>query len=434
MSGEAIQAMPSYERDFEAGGSGSREGLDQFDHLGAYRKLGPIYSVDFRGEKWVCIGGLDANAAAWRNPDIWNYRDALRPFREVMGDRHVTQMDGEPHREKRKQLKPGFAMSAIARWIPAIDEVVASALANLAGRTTSLHRFFMTTLTHANAKTILQTDLGSEAATRFIRFEEEFINGTIMSEEARAAFYGRPSFVEDKAFVFEFLRREIRGRLEGKEVEDNFAHVVERTLSDSGEYDIQELVSEAYLLLMAGTGNTSKLLNCGLQHILSDADWTAELRGELAGYGPSSFLNGMKDFPLLKATISEIERLFPAAPVLARMVAKPFEFQGFVLDTGTKVLHLQTIPHFLEEVYEEPYRFNPRRWLDERYSKKAQGTFGGSTHICLGMNLARIHMPIVLANMLASYDLEFDRQPDIQLNFNYGVPQVSDIRGRVMSR
>ena len=98
------------------------------------------------------------------------------------------------------------------------------------------------------------------------------------------------------------------------------------------------------------------------------------------------------------------------------------------------MLHMQTIAHFLDEVYEEPYRFKPQRWLENDYSKKAQGTFGGSTHICLGINLVRVHMPIVLANIVSNYDLSFKSAPDIRLNFNYGVPQVADLRGSFRRR
>lgn len=434
MSNAAIENLPSYELDFAADQEVAHFGLDQFDHLGAYEKLGPIYSVEFRGERWVCIGGLEANAAAWKNPDIWNYHEALKPFREVMGDRHVTQMDGKAHREKRKQLKPGFGMGAVARWIPAIDGIVKRELERVKDEESSLHSFFMTTLTLANASTLLKTDLSIEDAATFIRFEERFINSTVMSDEDRAAFYEDPVFAQDKKFVFDYLRREIAERLSGKDVDDNFAHVIERTMGEGKDVDIQELVSEAYLLLMAGTGNTSKLLNCGLQNILSDIDWLDALRRELAPYSPASFLEGMTSFPLLKATIAEIERLFPAAPVLSRVVAKPFEFNGFVLEKGTKVLHMQTITHFQEKIYEEPYRFKPQRWLEGDYSKKAQGTFGGSTHICLGMNLARVHMPIVLANILNNYNLVFKSEPDIRLNFNYGVPQVADLVGEFRVR
>lgn len=423
----ALSSLPSYERDFAQLDASKPHELGTFDHLGAYRKLGPIYSIRFRGERWVCIGGLEANAAAWKNPDIWNYETALVPFREIMGDRHVTQLDGKPHRAKRRELKPGFAMSAVARSIPEVDRVVRERLASLSGGQMSLHRFFMTTLTYANAATLLRVCLDDEGVDTFIRFEEEFIGGTIMDDADRAVYYGRDSFRKDRAFVFDFLRAEINARLQGKQVDDNFSMVLERTLEKPGEVDRQELVSEAYLLLMAGTGNTAKLLNCGLQHILRDPDWLQQLQEELSTYEPTSFLRGMEGFPKLKATIQEMERLFPAAPVLSRVVEQPFDFDGYRLEKGTRVLHLQTLPHFLEEVYEDPYAFKPRRWIENRYSKKAQGTFGGSTHVCLGMNIARIHMPIALANIIKDYHVLTGQESNIEVNVNYGVPQVSDL-------
>nr|WP_246462795.1 cytochrome P450 [Pelagicoccus albus] len=399
--------------------------------------MGPIYTVQFRGEKWICLGGMEANDVAWRNPDMWDYHSALSPFRDVMGDRHVTQMDGKPHRRKRRQLKPGFAMSAIGRWIPSIDGVLKSRLADIEGQQTSLADFFMSALTCANSKTVLQAPLSEEAIKVFIRFEESFIGATVWEKSRRDAFYASEAFLADKNFVFNLLAELVKERIARlpEKAEDNFSEVLSLTLEDNdGQVDLQELVSEAYLLLMAGTGNTAKLLNCGLQHILADDDLQAELRKELEGYGPESFARGMEAFPKLKATIMEIERMFPAAPVLARTVATPFEFMGYPLEKGDKVLHMQTLPHFLEEIYEDPYTFKPARWLEKKYPKKSQGTFGGSTHICLGMNLARVHMPIALANILANYDLEQTSESDIKVNLNYGVPQVSDISGRFVAR
>lgn len=429
MTADISRLLPSYENDFAKLDGGEIKELEEFDHLGAYRALGPIYSVQFRGEPWICIGGLEANAAAWKNPDIWNYEEALTPFREIMGPQHVTQMDGEAHREKRKQLKPGFAMSAIARTIPAIDSVIKQRLAANSGKSISLHSFFMIGLTYANAATLLKTPIVDEEVDTFIRFEEEFIGGTLMTDEKRRAFYDRACFKKDKAFVFEFLSTEIQSRLDGKEVDDNFSAVMGRTISDPEEIDMQELVSQAYLLLMAGTGNTAKLLNCGLQHIMRDVVWLSELREELSEYKETSLQAGMGAFPKLKATIMEIERLFPAAPVLSRVVEQPFEFEEHRLEKGTRVLHLQTLPQFLDEVFKDPYSFKPQRWLENRYPKKALGTFGGSTHVCLGMNIARVHIPIVLANILKSYELVSNDESNIEINVNYGVPQVADIKG-----
>lgn len=435
MPTETFAAIPSYEKDFAKLDFEAHGTLDTFDHLGAYRALGPIYSVQFRGEPWICIGGLEANEIAWKNPDIWDYETALPAFREIMGPMHVTQMDGVAHRQKRKQLKPGFSMSAIGRLIPEVDRVVKRGLRDSIGRECSLHNLFMTMLTYANSETVLRAPLTEEEVQTFIRFEEEFIVGTILEKSVRDEFYGRDSFKRDRKFVFEYLGQLVRERLEGVNLDDNFSEVLRLTLEDrDGQADLQELSSEAYLLLMAGTGNTSKLLNCGLQHILRNEEWHAALREELKEYCPLSFARGMEAHPKLKATIMEMERMFPAAPVLSRVVGSPIEFQGHHLEKGTKVLHLQTLTHFLEEIYEDPYEFKPQRWIDSKYPKKALGTFGGSTHICLGMNLVHIHMPMVLANLLRDYDFVETEAPNIEVNFNYGVPQVSDIRGRLVRR
>lgn len=418
-----IDALPAYE---DLGLAGAQTELEQFDHIKAYRRLGPIYRLRFRGETWVALGGMEANDAAWRNPDQWNYSEAMSPFRETLGPAHVTQLDGPDHRRKRLNLKPGFAMSAIFGLIPEIDRSIAEDIRNAADRPLSLHDFFMTALTRANSRSVLKCAFDEVTAGAFIRFEEHFIRGTSMGE-ARHAYYAQPGFQKDRAVVFAFLGDLVDRRLAGERIDDNFQMMIDGRRERGDPIEREELIADAYLLLMAGTGNTAKLLNCGLQHLSEVPDWMARLKTELAGYSPEMLLEGMTHFPLLKVTLLELERLFPAAPVLARVVAQDFAFQGYLLPKGTKVLHLQTIPHFLEEIYEAPYRFNPERWIDREYPKKSQGTFGGSTHICLGVNLVRLQMPIVIGNLLRDYELELGERPRITVNFNYGVPQVADL-------
>ena len=426
----SIDMLPAYE---SLGLGDTQAELEQFDHLRAYRKLGPVYQLRFRGERWVAIGGMEANEAAWRNPDQWDYHEALPPFREMMGPTHVTQLDGEPHRRKRRNLKPGFAMSALFGLIPAINASIAADFREATGQSLNLHDFFMTTLTRANSRTVLKCDFDAETAGVFIRFEEQFIKGTVLGE-GRHAYYARPEFVADRARVFAFLGELVDRRLAGETAGDSFDAMIADRRERGEPVSREELIPEAYLLLMAGTGNTSKMLNCGLQNLTQNAGWLARLSTELADYTPEKLLSGMGAFPLLKATLLEMERLFPAAPVLARVVAEPFTLNGYLLPKGTKVLHLQTLPHFLEEIYADPYRFDPERWIDRDYPKKAQGTYGGSTHLCLGINLVRLHTPIVVGNLLRDYVLSMEAQPSISVNVNYGVPQVADLKASFVPR
>jgi cytochrome P450 len=422
--------IPHYDSLKLTTGDGADE-LEQFDHLTAYRKLGPIYRVAFRGEDWACIGGLEANGWAWGHPDRWNYEDPQKGFKDIMGPTHVTQMDGARHRDKRKALKPGFAMSLIAQQIPRIDEVVMEFLTARAGETWSMMELFMEALTEANSKTVLRADLTDEERGKFIRFEEEFLPGISMTEENRARYYARPDFTELKAFVFQYLRELVGKRLAGRREEDNFQIMIDQMGDRQNVPDLEEFIPEAYLLLMAGTGNTARTLNCGLRYLQEEPEWLQELKEEVRDYQPEHLLRGMDPFPKLKATLMEMERIFPAAPLMPRLTAQDLDFEGFELPSGTRVLHLHTLTHYLDEIYEEPNRFKPWRWIENDYPKKAHGTFGGSTHICLGMNLARIHMPIVMANLLRNFSLDLDEMPDIAVNFNYGVPQSSDLMGRL---
>ena len=413
--------------------SENQDEFEQFDHLTAFRELGPIYRVFYRGEDWVCVGGLKANEWAWGHPDRWNYSDPMKAFRDVMGDHHVTQLDGPDHRAKRKALKPGFTMSLIAQQIPTIDGVIREFFSDRVGETWSMMELFMEALTEANSKSVLHADLSDEERRKFIRFEEEFLPGVTMEDDKRAVYYSRPEFLELKTFVFEYLREIVQSRLDRNRVEDNFQLMIDQLDDRKNIPDLEELIPEAYLLLMAGTGNTARTLNCALRFLQEDQDWYRQLEEELSHYQTDSFIRGMESFSKLKATILEAERIFPAAPINPRLTAQDLEFEGYQLPADTRILHLQCLTHFLDEIYEEPNRFKPQRWLDNDYPKKAHGTFGGSTHICLGINLARIHMPVALANLIRHFHLQLDELPDIAVNLNFGIPQNSELVGCLSS-
>lgn len=96
---------------------------------------------------------------------------------------------------------------------------------------------------------------------------------------------------------------------------------------------------------------------------------------------------------------------------------------------------MNTLVHFLESVYEEPFKFNPRRYLGgHTYPPKANGFFGGGTHICLGMNLAMVHTPIILANVIRDYEYRFGSDPTMQVRIGLGQNQIRNQIPAVFTR
>ena len=112
------------------------------------------------------------------------------------------------------------------------------------------------------------------------------------------------------------------------------------------------------------------------------------------------------------------------------------EFKGRTIPAGAAVVHANTLCHFLDEIYEEPFRFKPERWLDGKtYPAKANGFFGGGAHICLGMNMTLIHTPLILANLVRNYDVEFAFDPSFDVRMGFGNNQMlKNVPGRLVAR
>ncbi|MEC9227409.1 MAG: cytochrome P450 [Verrucomicrobiota bacterium] len=392
--------------------------------LNAYRECGPVYRTHINGLEEIIVGGLEANDEAWRCPDQWSYSEAVKVFREELSDLHLTQLDREPHRRKRRLLNKAFKTSSIMDNLPQIAEEIQRGLEALAGEEVELHEALMEIFTRSQSVSSIKEKIPEEMVKKMVAFEEGFLGALFLKDTERARIYSRAGYKEIKKEVLTYLHEIILKRLEGNRAEDLLDTILHQRTSNTIEpLSEKELIYDAYLLLIAGTGNTSKTLCYCLNELASNPEWTTQLVEEIGDFKVDSMARGMADFPLLKATIMEAERLFPAAPVLPRVPAEDMDFIGHHLNKGTHCLHMLTLMHFDESIYEDPFQFKPQRWLDHSYPKQAHGTFGGGSHICLGMNVARIQMPITLGFLLSNYNFTVTKTPKKE---NYKFPNEVD--------
>ena len=170
----------------------------------------------------------------------------------------------------------------------------------------------------------------------------------------------------------------------------------------------QELIYDLSQLFMAGSTTTSQVILWALIFLTKNQAWLAELKEELRAWDPFEF-TGMAAFPKLKATLLEIERLRPPGASLTRICGQDFSFKGYRIPKGTPVLHLGTLCHFLPEIYENPLEFRPQRFLDNPAlpAKNVHGIFGGGAHSCVGQPLVRILTPLLIADLITRYNIEF---------------------------
>ena len=377
-----------------------------------YRRHGPVFQTRFRGATWTVIAGQEANDFSFRTADAWSFEQSVPGFREELGHTHVTQLDGKPHVRKRRLLKPGFSAEAMGRWVGAIGREAAACVGELpVDRPFNLFPPLLEGFIRFNARTQLRVGLTPEWLSKCARFEEDLMFGINVSSDRHAYFSG-PGYGPLKQEVFGFLDSLVQRRLDGHREDDNFQAILDEEAPGFEPLDAAELRSVAYLLLIAGIENTGKLVMKVLERLAASPQWLPAIRAELASADGGAFAGGMAAFPTLKAAILECERLHPGIAALALHTARDVEVCGHEIRAGSRVLLAHTLLHFLEEVYEDPFAFRPDRWIGREMPKKTHATFGSGTHACLGMNVTRIHTPLILAAILKRFDVVLHYAPD----------------------
>jgi cytochrome P450 family 110 len=105
------------------------------------------------------------------------------------------------------------------------------------------------------------------------------------------------------------------------------------------------------------------------------------------------------------AVCAETLRLEPVAPLVGRTLRKDLTLLGYELPPGVSVgigiLNLHRRP----DLYVEPERFRPERFLERSYGPFEFMPFGGGARRCLGAAFAVYEMKLVLAAILRNHHL-----------------------------
>jgi cytochrome P450 len=164
-----------------------------------------------------------------------------------------------------------------------------------------------------------------------------------------------------------------------------------------------ELRDEMITLLLAGHETTATTLAWTVHFILSNPDVHARVVSELravTGGAPLKVDDAAK-LEWLDATIKESMRLMPIINLVGRRLKAPHTLGGYDLPTGTGAVACIHLTHRRPELYPDPTRFDPARFVGQKPSPYEFFPFGGGTRRCIGMAFATYEMRIVLAELFA---------------------------------
>jgi len=194
------------------------------------------------------------------------------------------------------------------------------------------------------------------------------------------------------------IYREIAERRRAEDVgerNDVLSMMIGASHEDGSPMSDEEMRDELLTLLVAGHETTATSLAWAVERLSRNPEKLERLRAEVS--------EGREEY--LTATIQETLRLRPVISIVLRKLTEPVEIGGYELPAGISVAPCIYLVHRNPEIYPEPQRFLPERFLDNPPGTYTWIPFGGGVRRCLGASFAQFEMTVVLKELVRRHQI-----------------------------
>jgi cytochrome P450 len=407
------------------------------------REFGPVFRLKFGRRPMLVVADHELVAAALRDrPDGWRRVPYTAQIGAEMGlPQGLFSAEGDDWRRQRRMVMAAFAPGHVRAYFPQLQQV----LLRLRGR--------WQTAAAAGTPIVLQADL--------MRFTVDAISGLAFGKDINTieasddviqrhldkllpAIFRRvlsiaPTWRWFKSaadreldasvavinstiagFVAQARQRladEPQRRAQPRNLLE--AMIVAADEPGSG-VDDRQVAGNVLTMLLAGEDTTANTLAWMIdllgRHPAALARLTHEVR-RLAPDPVAYTFEQMERLEYLDACAAETMRLKPVAPFLALQAQRDTVLGDVAVPQGTQLWCVLRHDSVDARWFPEPERFEPARWLDGAAAlaagaKRAAMPFGSGPRTCPGRYLALLEMKMVMAMLLASFDIESVDTPD----------------------
>ncbi len=321
---------------------------------------------------WLITGYAEARAAL-ADPRLRKNMPGWQPTPGTPGAMlgvHMLDSDPPDHERLRRLVNKAFTMRRVERLRPRVTAITAGLLDGL----TSRHEVdLLASFAFPLPITVICELLGVPVADQddFRTWSATAVSDTAPPELAKAHATAMTRYFMDLIAA------------KRQEPSDDMLSALIAARDDEDRLTENELVSMAFLLLVAGHETTVNLIASGLLALLLNPDELARLRAE-----PS----------LIAGAVEELLRYVnPVSIATFRCAAEPVEIGGARIGRGDAVLVA------LSGGNRDPARFGHPDRLDLSRENSGHLAFGHGIHYCLGAPLARLEAEIAFTGLLGRF-------------------------------
>ena len=389
--------------------------------LDCYREYGPVFRVKILSKTYTVIAGVEAanflgtreGKECLRSKEFWQGLVG-----EYGATRTLTGEDGEAHKELRDIMRRGYSKESIkGRY----NELIAITDRSIerdwkAGELAPVLQAMQYMVTDQLGSIL--TGAAPLEYVQDIRTTILYILNVLVTRQRPKFLLKHPKYKKAKARVFELGQKMIDNYYAKKgtkkdEEKNLIDDIMDAHLRDPKVMPASDLVLTLTGPYVAGLDTVANTISCFVYAVLKHPEVLARIHKEV----DALFANGrieeedLKKIPSVHGAIMETMRLYPIAVAQMRTATKDFTFAGHQIKGGEMLYIGTSVPHFMEEYYPNPEKFDIDRYEKPRAEHMQSGAYspyGRGPHTCLGKSLAEVQMAISMARLFYRLDMSLE--------------------------
>ena len=382
-----------------------------------YRKHGPIFEVQVPGKRIVVMAGQEANLFMirrgrqhFRAPDMFKgFINELGSPRVIMGS------DGADHAQLRKATRNAYSRNFILSRLPEAVELIDRELEELRP-SDSVHALKFSKSIVNEQICQLTGDISSR----------EYLDAASIFLDSLLQIY----FLQQRPKLMMRLPKQRQARRKLEEAFEKMIASHDSALRPGADRDVvddllelhtnspefmghQDLFPNVIAPFLLGIDTVASSVGFMLYAVLKDPELVERIRDEADELfnGDGDMMQGIRKMTVTQYAVLETLRMYPIVPATLRKVINAFDFEGYHVPSGNEAMIALSVPHFLEEFYSDPERFDVDRFSPERRESSKPGIFapfGLGHHACLGQGFAQVQMVLIIARILHRAEFALD--------------------------
>jgi cytochrome P450 len=401
------------------------------------RQYGDYFRFRIGPRQVLAVANPEAIAAMLRDrPDGFRRTERLSAIADDMGFNGLFSANGDSWRRQRPMVMASFDPGHIKTYFPALVKVTQRFArrwqrAAAAGEAIDLQADLMRYTVDVTAGLAFGADMNTlESDEEVIQAHLDKIFPSLFRRLMAPIPYWR--WFRDRKLdrhlealqraVADFIAQARRRMEEKPELRERPANLIEAMIAardnpGSGLTDA-DVAGNVLTMLLAGEDTTANTLAWMIYLLHRHPDAQRRARDEVQGKDLQNYEH-VSALPFIDACINETMRLKPVAPIIMLQPTRDTVVAGVEVPQRTVIMCLMRAGATDERRFPDAQAFDPARWLDGQMRrgsasspKRVAMPFGAGPRLCPGRYLAILEMKMVMAMLLAGFDIESVTTPD----------------------